>query len=253
MQKDPDTLRHQDPLKYLKTRCLKHTSNTKCCGASMLHGRAEIGGPPITACLVCGKGLPVDIAVECGLIKDPATILAVGAAKALRDKWSIGSFDRFLDEPPDFDGASVDEVVAVLKPMFETLPASADPVRPSTRGELAKRLSAGEACEVAAHVSEMTTIMLTGWLNVHNFFVVQSHNPGWVIYQPCSSRFISAVTWKYPDREKPENTGKYLVMTTEGLDVLCIEEESMTYADNTPADWSEVLCWANRPTFNETL
>jgi hypothetical protein len=58
------------------------------------------------------------------------------------------------------------------------------PVRPSTRGELAKRLKAGESCEVAGYVAEMTSIMLRGWLGVENFTVTPSENPGWVIYKP---------------------------------------------------------------------
>lgn len=57
-------------------------------------------------------------------------------------------------------------------------------VRPSTRGELARRLKNGEQCEVAAHVAEMTSIMLRGWLNCDNFTVTPSLNSGWVIYGP---------------------------------------------------------------------
>lgn len=57
-------------------------------------------------------------------------------------------------------------------------------VRPSTRGELASRLKAGECCEVAGYVAEMTSIMLRGWLSVENFTVTPSENPGWVIYRP---------------------------------------------------------------------
>jgi hypothetical protein len=57
-------------------------------------------------------------------------------------------------------------------------------VRPSTRGELAERLKAGESCEVAGYVAEMTLIMLRGWLGVENFTVTPSENPGWVIYRP---------------------------------------------------------------------
>ena len=57
-------------------------------------------------------------------------------------------------------------------------------VRPLTRGELAQRLKAGEACEVVASVVEMTSIMLRGWLGVGNFTVTESPNPGWVIYRP---------------------------------------------------------------------
>lgn len=57
-------------------------------------------------------------------------------------------------------------------------------VRPSTRGELAERLKAGESCEVAGYVAEITSIMLRGWLDVENFTVAPSENPGWVVFRP---------------------------------------------------------------------
>ena len=58
------------------------------------------------------------------------------------------------------------------------------PVRPTTRGELATRLKNGETCEVASHVAEMTALMLQGWLNVDDFTVTPSTNPGWSIFAP---------------------------------------------------------------------
>jgi len=57
-------------------------------------------------------------------------------------------------------------------------------VRPRTRGELRDRLKAGESCEVAAHVAEMTAIVLSGWLKFDRFNVDQSPNAGWVIFSP---------------------------------------------------------------------
>jgi hypothetical protein len=54
-------------------------------------------------------------------------------------------------------------------------------VRPTTRGELAKRLKAGERCEVAAYVEEITSLMLRGWLGVEKFKVTKSNTPGWII------------------------------------------------------------------------
>ena len=57
-------------------------------------------------------------------------------------------------------------------------------VRPLTRGELARRLKAGETCEVASHVEAMTTIMLCHWLDCTNFTVEPSNNRGWHIYRP---------------------------------------------------------------------
>ena len=57
-------------------------------------------------------------------------------------------------------------------------------IRPKTRGELASLLKEGKTCEVVEYVSEMTTVMLKGWLNVSNFTVQPSTNPGWVLYVP---------------------------------------------------------------------
>lgn len=56
--------------------------------------------------------------------------------------------------------------------------------RPKTRGELARRLRAGEACEVAAYVAESTDIMLRGWLNLSAFTVAPSANQGWAVFSP---------------------------------------------------------------------
>lgn len=61
-------------------------------------------------------------------------------------------------------------------------------VRPSTRGELRDRLKAGETCEVAAHVAEMTAIVLTGWLQFDQFNVDPSENKGWVLFVPNDKR-----------------------------------------------------------------
>jgi hypothetical protein len=49
-------------------KCLRHESPIKCCGEPMLHGGIELGEAPITACMICGKGLPPRIAFECGLL-----------------------------------------------------------------------------------------------------------------------------------------------------------------------------------------
>ena len=48
-------------------KCLRHTSPIKCCGTPMVHGGIELGQAPITACMTCGKGLPLEIAAECGI------------------------------------------------------------------------------------------------------------------------------------------------------------------------------------------
>jgi hypothetical protein len=48
-------------------KCLRHASPIKCCGTPMVHGGIELGQAPITACMTCGKGLPLEIAAECGI------------------------------------------------------------------------------------------------------------------------------------------------------------------------------------------
>ncbi len=48
-------------------------------------------------------------------------------ATALHDKWCVGSFSRFCDEPPDFDDASPEEIVQLLE---ETLRKSGWTVKP---------------------------------------------------------------------------------------------------------------------------
>lgn len=56
--------------------------------------------------------------------------------------------------------------------------------RPTTRGELAELLVAGEACEVVDYGVEMTEIMLRHWLNAGEFKIVPSRTPGWVVFIP---------------------------------------------------------------------
>ena len=56
--------------------------------------------------------------------------------------------------------------------------------RPATRGELRDRLCDGVACEVAAHVAEMTATMLRGWLDFDTFTVRPSDNAGWTLFEP---------------------------------------------------------------------
>ena len=55
-------------------------------------------------------------------------------------------------------------------------------IRPTTRGELAKRLAVGEECEVVSSNAEITAMMLRGWLDVSDFDVRPSTTPGWVIF-----------------------------------------------------------------------
>lgn len=60
--------------------------------------------------------------------------------------------------------------------------------RPATRGELRDKLAAGQACEVAAHVAEMTATMLRGWLDFDAFTVRPSDNDGWMLFEPNTGR-----------------------------------------------------------------
>ena len=56
--------------------------------------------------------------------------------------------------------------------------------RPATRGELRDKLRNGIACEVAAHVSEMTAMMLRAWLDFDGFTDRPSDNDGWTLFEP---------------------------------------------------------------------
>jgi hypothetical protein len=56
--------------------------------------------------------------------------------------------------------------------------------RPKTRGELRRLLQAGYACEVAAHVAEMTAVLLRGWLDCDTFTTRPSRNAGWTLFEP---------------------------------------------------------------------
>ncbi len=57
-------------------------------------------------------------------------------------------------------------------------------IRPKTRGELCRLLKAGHICEVAEHLSEMTALLLGGWLDCYNFNVKPSPNKGWLLFVP---------------------------------------------------------------------
>ena len=45
--------------------------------------------------------------------------LALEASEALTEKWSIGTFSRFCDDPPDFYAADNLEIAELLKPFFQ--------------------------------------------------------------------------------------------------------------------------------------
>lgn len=60
--------------------------------------------------------------------------------------------------------------------------------RPTTRGELKRHLQAGNACEVVCYVSEMTTIMLRGWMHFEEFTTRLSDNKGWMIFEPTNTK-----------------------------------------------------------------
>jgi len=63
--------------------------------------------------------------------------------------------------------------------------------RPKTRGELRLLLQAGYACEVAAHVAEMTAVLLRGWLDCDAFTTRPSGNAGWTLFEPTPTRPVS--------------------------------------------------------------
>ena len=55
--------------------------------------------------------------------------------------------------------------------------------------------------------------------------------------QACSA-------WIDPQQRQPEYTGKYLVWTSEGPEILRVEEGFTCYADGEPADWDHITAWA---------
>ena len=60
--------------------------------------------------------------------------------------------------------------------------------RPRTRGELKRKLEEGVVCEVVGYVSEMTAIMLRGWMEFGDFTVVLSENYGWNLFVPVKGK-----------------------------------------------------------------
>lgn len=52
--------------------------------------------------------------------------------------------------------------------------------------------------------------------------------------------------WYDPKVVRPDLTGKYLVMTSNGPEILRLEEEFMEYvSDGTMASWDEIYMWAS--------
>lgn len=45
---------------------------------------------------------------------------ATTAAKALQDKWSVGSYSRFCDDAPDFEPASTEEIARLILEILES-------------------------------------------------------------------------------------------------------------------------------------
>jgi hypothetical protein len=48
----------------------------------------------------------------------PIDQLALEAAKALSEKWSVGKFTHFCDDAPDFDSAEIQELAELLAPFL---------------------------------------------------------------------------------------------------------------------------------------
>ena len=55
--------------------------------------------------------------------------------------------------------------------------------RPKTRGELRNLLVKGVSCEVVSSNVEITSAMLSGWLDFDKFTVRKSENKGWSIFE----------------------------------------------------------------------
>ncbi len=41
------------------------------------------------------------------------------AAEKLLESYRIGTFSRFCDDPPDFDGTKIEEIAAIIKDVYE--------------------------------------------------------------------------------------------------------------------------------------
>lgn len=76
-----------------------------------------------------------------------------------------------------------DEMTRIREYLINNIPARTY-ARPSTRGELKKILQDGIPCEVASFVTEMTDVMLRGWLEFDSFTVRASENVGWSVFEP---------------------------------------------------------------------
>ena len=73
----------------------------------------------------------------------------------------------------------------------------------------------------------------------HTFFLpVNKTKTLLSVFQPTK------FSWVSPTQRFPEWTGQCLVWTSEGLEVLLVEERTIEYADGTPADWQEITAWA---------
>lgn len=55
-------------------------------------------------------------------------------------------------------------------------------LRPKTRGELRDSLEKGITCEIDRSNVEITDILLEWWLGCSDYSVVDSPNPGYVLY-----------------------------------------------------------------------
>lgn len=50
--------------------------------------------------------------------------------------------------------------------------------------------------------------------------------------------------WTETVDRRPQWTGKYLVWTSSGPEILIVEENSLEYGNGELADWSEIEFWA---------
>lgn len=75
----------------------------------------------------------------------------------------------FMEAPNTHEGKNTD------------LPVSY--ARPRTRGELAKLLKTGVACEVVSTNVDVSVMLLEGWLGIEKITVRPSENEGWSVFE----------------------------------------------------------------------
>ena len=119
-------------------------------------------------------------------------------------------------------------------------------IRPKTRGELLKELKNGNNCEVIGFVSEMTAIMLKGWLEFENFKVYPSDNIGWSIFEPIKNKIKGLNGKCIPGIKGKENNGHLsdtdgdVVIIKKSLPIIKFHTDGACSGNPGPGGWAFV-------------